>query len=322
MNRTEKIIELLSKKELTTEEKTYLSNSFNEEPELKKYKAIYNLLGDMKNSFHLNSDLISEYVLYKNNLPLEDKSIIKFIPQIEKHIFKCSKCQEEFELFNKEFNAIDNYLNENIKRKENTSVANKQKSSKIFTLFTTKYIYATAALIAFFTFSLFTTSKLLVPSYKNISELSELDYSTTRGRVSPYFHSGLKALSNNNYNEAITQLQYDIENNADDKTIFYTNYMLGLIYLKKSESDFLGLFTSFDTTDINNSIIYFEKAIERNNSGSFSNITYNSYYYIGKGYLLMDDFTNAKTNLQIVVNSGGSYTKEANELLEIINQKM
>ncbi|MCF6271102.1 MAG: hypothetical protein L3J41_15425 [Melioribacteraceae bacterium] len=322
MNRIEKILELLSKEKLTTEEKIYLSSSFDEEPELKKYKAIYNLLGDMKNSFHLNSDLISEYVLYRNNLPLEDNSIIKFIPQIENHISKCSKCREEFELFNEEYNAIDNYLNQNIKQDEKTSAASRQKSFQIFNLFTRKHFYAAAAVIAFFTFSLFTTSQLMVPSYKNISELSELNYSTTRGRVSPSFHNGLKALSNDNYDEAITQLESDIENNYDDKTIFYTNYMLGLVYLKKSESDFLGLFTSFNVADINNSIVYFKKSIAKNNSGSFSNITYNSYFYIGKGYLLIDDFANAKINLQTVVDNNGSYSNEARELIEIINQEM
>ncbi len=320
MNRTDEILELLAKKELTIEEKNYLSDSFNKYPELKKYVAIYNLLGDMKNRFHLNSDLISEYVLYKNNLPLEDDSLIKFIPQMENHISKCTKCQEEFELFNEEYNEIDNYLTQNIEQK--TVTADEQKSPKIFSLFTTKYIYAAAAVIAFFTFSLFTTSQLIVPSYKNISELSSLNYSTTRGRVSSDFHNGLKALSDGNYNEAIAQLNSDLVNNADDKTIFYTNYILGLVYLQKSESDFLGMFTSFDTKDINNSISNFKEVIIKNNSGSFSNITFNSYFYIGKGYMLIDDFTNAKTYLKTVIDNRGSYTKKAQELIDIINQKL
>jgi len=321
MNRTDKILELLEKKELTIEEKNYLSNSFDKYPELKKYIAIYNLLGDIKNRFHLNSDLISEYVLYKNNLLLEDNSIIKFIPQIESHIAKCSKCREEFELFNEEYNEIDSYLTQNIQQKTGTT-AEEQKSTNIFSLFTTKYVYATAAVIAFFTFSLFTTSQLIVPSYKNISELSSLNYSTTRGRVSPDFHNGLKALSEGNYNEAIEQLKSDLKKNYDDKTIFYTNYMLGLVYLQKSESDFLGMFTSFDSKDINNSIANFKEVIEKNNSGSFSNITFNSYFYIGKGYMLIDDFTNAKTYLRTVIDNKGSYIKEAKELIDIINKNM
>ncbi len=86
MKTKEKILELISKENLTKAEKNFLLKSLTEEPELSKYKVIYNLLSDMKNRFHLDTELISEYVLYKNNLPLEDESLLKFIPEIEKHI--------------------------------------------------------------------------------------------------------------------------------------------------------------------------------------------------------------------------------------------
>jgi tetratricopeptide (TPR) repeat protein len=323
MSKSEKILELLTKDNPTNEEKKYLLESFDKEPELKKYESIFNLLNDMKNSFHLDSDLISEYVLYKNNLPLEDDSILKFIPRIEKHIAKCSQCQEEYKLFNEEYNEIDNYLNENIgKNVEDKTSISENNSAKIFSLFTNRYIYTAAAVIALFTFSVFTTSSFISPSYKNINELNSLNYSTTRGRVTPDFHSGLIALSNEKYNEAIAKLEQDIKNNADDKTIIYTNYMLGLVYLQKSESDFLGMFRTFDAEDIHNSIANFKEAISKNNSESFFNITLNSYFYIGKGYLLLDDFENAKVYLQNVVDNKGSYTKEAKEIIEIINNKM
>ncbi len=320
MNRTEKTLELLSKEILTTDEQTYLSDSFDKDPELKKYQALYNLLDDMKNSFHLNSDLISEYILYKNNLPLEDDNITRFIQHIKNHISKCTNCKDEFELFNEEYNEIDNYLNQSIVEKVKPSAT--QWAPQIFNIFSTKYIYAAAAVLALFTFSIFTTSKLLVPSYKNISELSNLNYSTTRGRVTPDFHNGLKALSIGNYSEAISQLQNDIKNNNNDKTIFYTSYMLGLVYLEKSESDFFGLFKSYDEDDINNSIANLKQAIKINNSAAFLNITLNSYFYIGKAYLLKDDFVNAKIYLQTVIDKKGSYLNEARVLIEIIDQNM
>ncbi|MDA3859799.1 MAG: hypothetical protein PF445_01095 [Melioribacteraceae bacterium] len=324
MTTQEKILELLSKETLTNDENVFLKEKINNDPALTKYEAIYNLIRDMKNNFHLNSDLISEYVLFNNNLPLEDNSIIKFIPQIENHISKCSKCQEEFELFNEEYNEIDNYVGKKFEQKNETVInSGLNKPAKIFNLFTTKYIFASAAIIAFFSFSLFSISELTSSSYKSISELSELtNYSTTRGRVSSNFHYGVKALSNENYTEAIALLKTDIKNNSSDETIFYTNYMLGLIYLKKSESDFLGLFHSFNETDIDSSIANFEQSISKNNSGSFSNINDNAYFYIGKGYLIEDNFKEAKKYLQIVVNKKGSYSKQAKELLEIIEQKM
>jgi hypothetical protein len=325
MTTHEKILDLLTKEHLTSDEKSYLIETLNNNPELKKYKAIYNLLGDMKNNFHLTSDLISEYVLYKNNLPLEDNSLIKLIPQIEIHISTCSKCREEFELFNEEYNDIDIYIGKEFEKKEKTSELKNSaaKPIRILNLFTTKYLFAAAAIIAFFTFSLFSISELTSTSYKDLSELSNLsDYSTTRGRISSDFFNGIKALSNENYSEGIVLLKNDIKNNSNDETIFYTNYMLGLIYLQKSETDFLGLFKSYNKTDIDSSISNFKQTISRNNSGAFLNINLNSYFFIGKGYLINDNFTEAKGYLQIVVNKKGSYSRQAQELIELIDQEI
>lgn len=325
MTTQEKTLNLLTKEHLTPDENSFLLEAINNNHELKKYKVIYNLLRDMGTRFHLNSDLISEYVLYKNEKPLEDSSLIKFVPQIENHISNCGKCREEFELFNEEFNDIDIYIAQEFEQKEKTSEVKNSvtKPIMIFNLFTTKYIYAAAAIIAFFTISLFSISELTSVSYKDLSELSDLsDYSTTRGRISPDFFNGIKAFSNENYSEGITLLRNDIQNNPGDETIFYTNYMLGLIYLHKSESNFLGLFKSYNQTDIDSSISNFKQTISRNNSGAFLNINLNSYFFIGKGYLINDNFTEAKEYLQIVVNKKGSYSRQAQELIELIDQEI
>ncbi len=323
MKTKEKILELISKENLTKEEKNFLLKSLTEEPELSKYKVIYNLLSDMKNRFHLDTELISEYVLYKNNLPLEDESLLKFIPEIEKHISQCSKCKKEFQLLNEEYSEIDNYLTRQFEKKEENLAKETTTLSAInfINSFAAKRVYAFAAVIAFFAISLFTVSQLTVPAYKNISELSALDdYSTTRGRMSPEFQNGLQALSQEDYEEAIKNFKNDVKNNFNDRTIFYTDYMLGLIYLKKSESDFLGLFTSFNKEDLEKSIIYFNDVVKKNNSGSFNNITYNAYFFLGKSYLLKDNFKEAKKYFQLVIDNRGSYSKKAEELLKSIEQ--
>ncbi|PIQ09015.1 MAG: hypothetical protein COW71_08770 [Ignavibacteriales bacterium CG18_big_fil_WC_8_21_14_2_50_31_20] len=324
MTTQEKIIELITKENLTDTEKNFLLNSFKEIPELNNYEIVYNLLHDMQNIFHLNSNLISEYVLIKNNLPLEDSANIQFIPIIEKHITKCSKCRKEFELFNQEFEEINSFVGktfeQNNEAKERKAVT--EKPNNIFNLFSTNYVYAAAAVIAFFTISLFTISEIIVPPYENLSELSELtNYSTTRGRVSQDFYDGIKALQGENYNMAIDFLRNDIKNNSDDETIFYTNYMLGITYFEKSESSFWGLFNSYNSTYLDSSIANFEITINKNNSELFSNINYNSYFYIGKAYLLDSNFDEAKKHLQIVVDNKGSYLKEAQTLIEIIDSK-
>ena len=324
MTNQERTIELLSKNNLTAEENSFLTEELKNNKELAKYKVIHNLLNDMQNTFHLSSDLISEYVLYKNGLEIEDKSIVKFIPKIKEHISKCEKCKSEFELFNQEYSEVDNYLSKHISKTNfvDGTLNKTDNNTKIFSLFSKKYFYAAAAAVVFFTFSLFDLSQFSVPSYKNLSNISELsNFSNTRGRVSTDFYNGIKALNNNDFGKAIEMLKTDIKNNPKDETIFYTDYMLGLIYLKKSESNFLGLFKSFDQSDIDSSIANFERSINNNKSESFSNIAYNSYFYIGKAFLLTDDFENALDNLQIVVDKKGGYTKNAKELIEIIKSE-
>ncbi len=319
MTNQEKILDLLLKENLSSDEKKILMDTLANDSSLANYKVIYEMLNNLKINIHLNSDLVSEYVLYKSNLPLEDSSIIKFIPQIEKHISTCSKCMQEFNMFNEELIEIDSYITPKFESK--TSQTTKQ--TKVYSLFTKKYFYAAAAAIAFLTFTLFDVSQLTVPSYKNISELSELtNISSTRGRVSSDFHNGIRALNDGNYNDAITMLREDIKINANDETIFYTNYMLGLIYLKKSEVNFLGLFKSFSQTDLDSSISNFELAISKNNLEAFSNINYNSYFYIGKVHLMSENFEEALKYLQVVVDKRGSYSKNAEELIEIIKSKM
>ncbi len=138
--------------------------------------------------------------------------------------------------------------------------------------------------------------------------------------MSPEFQNGLQALSQEDYEEAIKNFKNDVKNNFNDRTIFYTDYMLGLIYLKKSESDFLGLFTSFNKEDLEKSIIYFNDVVKKNNSGSFNNITYNAYFFLGKSYLLKDNFKEAKKYFQLVIDNRGSYSKKAEELLKSIEQ--
>ena len=63
-------------------------------------------------------------------------------------------------------------------------------------------------------------------------------------------------------------------------------------------------------------IEHFEKSIELNNSGTFSNLNLDANYFIGKAYLLIDEKAKAKDHLQDVVNSKGSYYKKAEELIE------
>ena len=104
--------------------------------------------------------------------------------------------------------------------------------------------------------------------------------------------------------------------NQKDESIFYTHFVLGITYVNKAESDFLGLFKSFNKEDVAKGIENFEKSIELNKSGKFDNLKLDANYYIGKSYLMIDDKSSARKHLQSVVDGKGSYYKKAEELLK------
>ncbi|MFZ1282175.1 MAG: hypothetical protein WAR59_15160, partial [Ignavibacteriaceae bacterium] len=154
------------------------------------------------------------------------------------------------------------------------------------------------------------------PGYKNTKFIEERESYSTRGRTTELFQRGLDAVENNNYSSAVEYLEKDIKSNPNSESIFYTHFILGFTYVSKAESDFLGLFKSFDRDDVLKGIAHFEKSIELNNSGTFSNLNLDANYFIGKAYLLIDEKAKAKDHLQDVVNSKGSYYKKAEELIE------
>ena len=60
------------------------------------------------------------------------------------------------------------------------------------------------------------------------------------------FNRDLTQLKREDYNDAIKYLSEDITEHQNEKSIFYTYYIIGITYLKSSESDFIGLFKSYD----------------------------------------------------------------------------
>ncbi|MCK7526438.1 MAG: hypothetical protein MZV64_56980 [Ignavibacteriales bacterium] len=66
------------------------------------------------------------------------------------------------------------------------------------------------------------------------------DFYTTRGRTSELFQRGLDAIDRKDYDSAIQYLNDDVNKNQNDESIFYTHFILGITYVNKAESDFLG----------------------------------------------------------------------------------
>jgi tetratricopeptide (TPR) repeat protein len=164
---------------------------------------------------------------------------------------------------------------------------------------------------------MFAVSSIITPDYKkDLFSARNEEFYLTRGRTSISFQKGLDALDKGNYSDAINYLNLDIEKHNNESSIFYSNYILGSTYLKAAESDFLGMFISFDDDKVQLAIENLKTSIKKNTSGSYENLNLDANYYIGRAYLLLDDFDSAKKHLEIVVNNKGGFYNEAETIIE------
>ncbi len=316
MNDFEKIIELLDKESITTEENSFLNQLIEKDQEAKKiYRAYFQLKNSLMRNKHIDEELMAEYVLYKNNVSSE-RLIILLAPKVEDHFRKCNSCEILFKKLNEEYTQVDSFVTKSIT--QHTMLEKQVEHSRSFTFNgfkAVKYSFASIAAVVVLYIGLFAVSSLTIPDYKN-SFPNDKDFYTTRGRTSELFQRGLDAIDRKNYDSAIQYLNKDAAKNQNDESIFYTHYILGITYIHKAESDFLGLFRSFDEEDVKNGIINLEKSIELNKSGKFDNLKLDSEYFIGKSYLMIDDTQAAKLHLQIVIDGKGSYYKDAEEIIK------
>lgn len=316
MNDLEKVIELIEKEFLSEDQRILLNDLISKDPKAKKiYDAYSGLKSALKRNEHIDEELMAEYVMFKNGLSSE-RLIILLANKVEDHIRKCEKCERLFTELNAEYCDVDNYINQTLTEQVGQ---NKSAQSKEFFLFNSlskaKYAFTSLAAVAVLYLGLLTVSSITTPDYKK-SFLDGEDFYATRGRTSELFQRGLDAIDRNDYESAIKFLNDDISNNKSDESIFYTHFILGITYVNKAESDFIGLFKSFNRDDVKKGIENFKKSIALNNSGKFDNLKLDANYFIGKSYLMIDDKKAAVKYLQLVVDQKGSYYKKAEELLK------
>ncbi len=325
MEKKEKILELLSRDNLTSEEAKLLNKLIDENTEFEKYRSLTESLQSLPGKTHLDTELLSEYVLYKNNMPIEDSAIIKLVPQIEKHLSSCSKCMNEFEELKEEYSETEEFVAAQFTEKE-TEMAKpivEKKESFIdfilsyFSSSGVRYSLAAALSVMLLYVAAFGVSEITTPGYIKIARIENFNQTEyTRGRNTPAFLKGQAALNNNDVDSAIKYFEEDLKNDGNNHTDFYTNYILGMIYLKKSESTVLGLFPSYDENELSKAIENFESVIAKNKSGMFENITNNAYFFLGKSYLLKNDLPRSEKYLKLVIENKGSRSDEARELLD------
>ncbi len=318
MNDFEKVFELLDKDLITEDEKNLLDGLIENDPEAKKISQVYSQLKtSLKRSEHIDEELMGEYILYKNNLSSE-KAVVLLSKMVEYHIRKCVKCENLFKELNIEYAEVDTFVSQSVSQQD---VNNKQNDKKGFFLFSNfnaaKYAFASLAAVVVLYLGLFAVSSFTTPDYKK-SLIEDRDIYITRGRTSELFQRGLDAIDRKNYDSAIQYLNDDISKNQNDESIFYTHFILGITYVEKAETEFLGLFKSFNKDDVQKGIVNFEKSISLNKSGRFDNLKLDAQYFIGKSYLMIDDKESAKEHLQLVVDGKGRYYKKAKDFLKAL----
>ena len=316
MNDIEKLIDLLDKEFINTEEKNILNRIIENDPEAKKISVAYSQLKtSLKRNEHVDEDLMAEYVLYKNNLS-SDRLIILLANKVEDHIRKCVPCENLFKELNAEYCDVDSFVSQSIVERVNEEKPSQQKVFFLFNNFSAaKYAFASLAAVVVLYLGLSAVSSFTTPDYKK-SFLDGEDFYTTRGRTSELFQRGLDAIDRKDFDSAIQYLDDDVNENKNDESIFYTHFVLGITYVSKAETSFLGLFKSFNKADVQKGIENFEKSIELNKSGRFDNLNLDAHYFIAKSYLMIDDKISAKQHLQLVIYGKGSYYKRAEELLK------
>ncbi len=315
MNNTEKILELLEKKNLSAEEKANLKALIESDSEAKKIYETYMKLGSLLKSKHISLDELRDYILYKNNIDPENKYIIGRIPEIELHLKNCEKCTNEFKVLNEEYSGLDLFVADKFSA---SNEIKKVPSSYVLPLIkrTPLYAFVSVIVIGFVYLSLFLVSNITTPdSYQLASVSDKSEYYVTRGRATDEFQESLKALEENNFDKAIDFLQSDINKNPEDETIFYSHYILGLAYLERADNSFIGLFRSFNKEDVEKGLKNLQLCIEKNSFGKFPDITYNAYFYSAKANLMLGDNGSAKNYLKLVVEEKGSKMSEAQSIL-------
>jgi len=317
MEQYEKIIELIKKVNLSPEEQKCLDDSIESDKDLKRLIEVYkNLNCGLEDTIHSDLDMLSSYILYEKGNEPDDKLVPLIADKIKLHLDKCLICRKEYEVLEADYSDVKEYL-------KNTNKEKHKLLPSFISQNIAKYRYAFTTVITLIVLyaGMFTVSSFKTPDYKeNVFSAQDEDFYLTRGRTSISFQKGLDALDKGNYSDAINYLNLDIEKHNNESSIFYSNYILGSTYLKAAKSDFLGMFISFDEDKVQLAIENLKTSIKKNTSGSYENLNLDANYYIGRAYLLLDDFDSAKKHLEIVVNKKGRFYNEAETMIEAMEK--
>ncbi|MGE5412160.1 MAG: tetratricopeptide repeat protein [Clostridiales bacterium] len=325
MNNCERIIELLEKNSLSDEEQGILSKLIENDVNAKEFFDTYIKLKDLfKSSGHIPDDVLVQFVVDKNeNKGLNSPTCAK-APFIEKHLKECPNCNRAFHIYCNEYSSINLFLEDTLSVKGDGITPDLSPSKNKFTRKDRQKYYRLiisllGGLIILY-FVLFQAYSSFMPKYKKYASLDKtVDFYLTGERTSNEFKKSMLAIQNRDYESAIQFLKRDVQNNNEDEDIFYSYFILGITYLESAESNFLGLFPKYNKNAVESAISNLKMSISKNKSKRAKEITFDSYYLMGKGYLMLDNVSEARKYFLFVVDSNSNRAEEAKEILSYLH---
>jgi tetratricopeptide (TPR) repeat protein len=271
---------------------------------------------------HIDAEMIGDFILYESGELTDDYLIPILAEKIKMHLKGCLKCQEEYQALQNEFKEVTSFVEKNIVKDEKSfSTKSFPSAFALNKISSFKYAITTIAVFAVVYLSLFTISSITTPDYnKNIFSGREDGFYVTRGRTSVAFQKGLDAIQKGSYDDAIDYFGEDIEKHSEQSSIFYTYFITGLTYFKLAESNFIGMFQSFDEEKLNRAILNLKLSIQKNTSGNYDNLNLDAHYHLGRAYLLLENVKEAKEQLSKVIESKGKFYNEAVELIRTVEK--
>lgn len=320
MDKYLEIINILEKEEITEQEDEFLQKLASKDIDIKYFIDIYIKLEEvLKSSSHLDIEILSEFILYYDG-DMEAATYIPYITDmIEDHLTACTKCNLEYINLNKEFDQLEDYLSKSITVTDDYEY---EKEPSIFSRL--KYtnfraaISAVILLLVTYVGMMLTSNYTTLPYKENIFKFKENYDVFVEERPVELFWKSLNALDRNEYETSIGYLTEDIIKHPKDSTIFYSHYLLGIAYLKSSENNILGTFTSYDHIRVSQGIENLLLAVNQNSHGQNKQLNIDAHYCIAKGYLAIDEVDLAIEHLEIVINEGGKYYSDSIRILKAI----
>ncbi|GAB4286745.1 MAG: hypothetical protein Kow0098_02340 [Ignavibacteriaceae bacterium] len=319
MNYSEELLELLSRDELTPEQKMRLNELAESDQDNAALVQFYHLIKTtVKKSSVPSPDELRDYILIKLNQTPFNKYAYKKQQEIGQIIHSNPEIENEFKLLLSEYSEIEEFVADSLKVKSGQKKTEPAMRKWFLPSFRQpgRYLVTILLVLMISYAALYVYSQITIPGTYKIAVVEEdANKFNTRGRYSDYFTQSIAELENKNYDEAIKLLKEDIKQYPDDETIFYSYYILGITCLESAEKSYAGLFPHFDESKAEEGLKYLLLSAEKNNTGKYPDLVASAYFFSGKACVMLNMLDKAKEYFGKVIELRGSKMDEAKKII-------